>query len=74
MGKRRDSNVFDCAVVPINIACGVHQLQHSVLELGEIDGLFMVPRFYKYVGWLLRSLDMLHGFDKLGIEFRRRVT
>ncbi len=72
--KSRNSNVLDSAIVPVDIACGIHQLQHSSLELSKVNGLLVVPRFNDYFGRLLGSLDIFHCFDQLGKKIRRRVS
>ncbi len=43
LGKNCSANIFDSAIVPVNIASCVHELQHAVLKLGKVDRLFVVP-------------------------------
>ncbi len=72
--KSRNSNVLDSAIVPVDIACGIHQLQHSSLELSKVDGLLVDPLFNNYFGRLLGSLDIFHRFNQLGKKIWRRVS
>ncbi len=39
------------------------------MELGQIDGFFVAPRFHNNLRRLMRGLEVFHCFDELGIEF-----
>ncbi len=65
-------NIFDSAIVSVNIASCVHELQHAILKFGKVNQLFVVPGLDNDFQLLLRSLDIFHGDNKLLKEFLGR--